>query len=118
MKSILASLIFILVAYAQAAGAQEWQVWQNTQHNLDSQTRTVQTNWVISGTQGSPQLVGYMSIATTQLTDTSTFEQAQNFGVGIVQQLTPSIYTQWSIEPKQGELMETAQPKWQVFVDF
>ncbi|NVK36958.1 MAG: hypothetical protein HWE18_03445 [Gammaproteobacteria bacterium] len=118
MKSILASLILVLVAYAQAAGAQEWQVWQNTQNNLDSQTRIVQTNWVIGGAQGSAQLVGYISLETTQEADSLAFEQSQNFGVGIVQQLAPSIFTQWSIEPKQGELMEAAQSKWQVFVNF
>lgn len=104
MKTILASLIITLAAYAQAACAEDYQVnvFKQSQTFNQFSLHTVQPTWLI-GQQGKPQIIGFTQITRTeQHLDNTNESISHTLGVGMHQQITPFLYTQMLITQERG----------------
>jgi len=96
MKTALASLILTLVAYAQACCAEDFNVsLYKTQSALSNQeVSTMQPTWLF-GDKGSPQIMGFTQVITTQHHNLRQSTTHKTVGFGLHQQITPFMYTQF-----------------------
>ncbi|GAA6135087.1 hypothetical protein NBRC116188_18770 [Oceaniserpentilla sp. 4NH20-0058] len=107
MKTVLASLILTLAAYAQACCADDLQVSLFSSQTILSEysEHTVQPTWLF-GHSGSPQLMGFTQVSNTFLQNSRQAHTVQYMGFGLHQQVTPFFYTQLLMSEKSGGASE------------
>lgn len=107
MKTVLASLILTLAAYAQACCADEVQVSLFSNQTILSEysENTVQPTWLF-GRSGSPQLMGFTQVSNTISQYSRQPHTQQYIGFGVHQQITPFLYTQVLMTEESGGASE------------
>lgn len=111
MKTIVASLIITLAAYAQACCADN--AMFRSQVTLSNYSEsTVQPTWLF-GTKGQLQFMGFTQISQTLTQGKRQPETEKHLGFGLHQQHSPFMYTQILMSEKNG-----GQPAIKLGVDF